>query len=94
MTIDQRTLSSFTSFALDRRVRTWVGLLLVFSGVPVARAQDVAAVAVASLTDPAKLATLTSGRAANPRLKKAVYWLAEARGRGRTAADVIAEHSG
>jgi hypothetical protein len=51
-------------------------------------APDVAATAIASLTDPAKLATLTGDRAANSRLKKAVYWLVEARSRGRTTAHV------
>lgn len=36
------------------------------------------AVAIASLTDPTKLATLKGERAANPRLQKCVYWLAYA----------------
>ena len=38
--------------------------------------------AIASLTDPAKLATLKGERAANPRLQKCVYWLAYAEGQG------------
>jgi hypothetical protein len=37
---------------------------------------------IASLIDPAKLATLGK-RAANPRLQKCVYWLAEARNNGQ-----------
>ena len=36
------------------------------------------ALAVANLTDPAKLASLKGERAANPRLQKCVYWLAYA----------------
>ena len=48
-------------------------------------------VALASLTDPAKLATLTSERAANPRLLKCVYWLADARARGLDPAKVISD---
>lgn len=44
--------------------------------------------ALTSLTDPAKLATLGK-REANPRLKKAVYWLIEARSRGLEVAALI-----
>lgn len=51
--------------------------------------QDVAVTAIAALTDPAKLATLSGERAANPRLLKCVYWLNEARARGRSADSVI-----
>ena len=51
--------------------------------------QDSASVAVASLTDPAKLATLSAERAANPRLLKCLYWLNEARSRGISPEKVI-----
>ena len=44
--------------------------------------------AVAAQSDPAKLSTLGT-RAANPRLKRIVYWLAVARDQGRSPADVI-----
>jgi len=40
------------------------------------------ALAIASLTDPAKLATLKGERAANPRMQKCVYWLAYAEEQG------------
>jgi hypothetical protein len=36
-----------------------------------------------SLCDPAKIATLTSDRAANPRVRKITYWLEVARQSGR-----------
>ena len=68
---------------IDHRPR----LLLAAALLPLAATASAATVtshaavaAVASLTDPAKLSTLKKGeRAANPRLKKAVCWLAEAR---------------
>ncbi len=39
--------------------------------------------ALVSLCDPAKIATLTSDRAANPRVRKIAYWLEVARQQGR-----------
>ena len=39
--------------------------------------------ALVSLCDPAKIATLTSERAANPRVRKITYWLEIARQQGR-----------
>ena len=36
------------------------------------------ALAIANLTDPAKLKSIRGERAANPRLQKSVYWLAYA----------------
>ena len=48
-----------------------------------------AAVAIASLTDPAKLATLKGGRAANPPLQKCVYWLAYAEEQGEKPEAVL-----
>jgi hypothetical protein len=50
---------------------------------PTAHAIDVARTALVSLCDPAKIATLTSDRAANPRIRKIVYWLEVARREGR-----------
>lgn len=54
-------------------------------------AQDAAITAIASLTDPARLATLTAERAANPRLVKCVYWLADARARNLDPERIIIE---
>ena len=48
-------------------------------------------VALASLTDPAKLATLKGERAANPRLQKCVYWLAYAEEQGEKPEAVLDE---
>jgi hypothetical protein len=45
--------------------------------------------AIASLTDPKKLATLKGERASNPRFQKCLYWLAIARAKGETPAYVI-----
>ena len=46
---------------------------------------------IASLTDPAKLATLKGERAANPTLQKCVYWLAYAEGQGQKPEAVLDE---
>ena len=46
---------------------------------------------IASLTDPAKLATLKGERAANPSLQKCVYWLAYAEGQGQKPEAVLDE---
>ena len=47
--------------------------------------------AIASLTDPAKLATLKGERAANPSLQKCVYWLAYAEEQGEKPEAVLDE---
>ena len=47
--------------------------------------------ALASLTDPAKLAALKSDRAVNPLLQKCVYWLAYAEGQGEKPETVLDE---
>ena len=73
----------FTSITLR------LALCLVLTGK--ALAADVAVVAVASLIDPAKLATLQGERAANPRVLKCVYWLNDARARGLKPATVISD---
>lgn len=52
---------------------------------------DPAVTAVAALTDPGKLATLRSKRAANPRALKCVYWLHEAKARGHSPEKVISK---
>ena len=57
-------------------------LLLPTLGV-LLEAMAVPAKAIASLTDPVKLATLKGERAANPRLQKCVYWLAYAEEQGQ-----------
>jgi hypothetical protein len=57
--------------------------MLALAAAPsIMAAPSTAAVAIASLTDPAKLATLKGERAADPRLQKCVYWLAYAEEQG------------
>lgn len=51
--------------------------------------QDAAVTAIAALTDPAKLATLSGERVANPRLLKCVYWLYVASERGHAPDSAI-----
>jgi hypothetical protein len=58
-------------------------LLAVLALAPAAHANDTARTALVSLCDPAKIATLTSDRAANPRVRKIAYWLEMARREGR-----------
>ena len=65
-------------------------LLLPTMGV-VLEAMAVPAKAIASLTDPAKLATLKGERAANSRLQKCVYWLAHAEEQGEKPEAVLDE---
>ena len=48
-------------------------------------------VALASLTDPVKLSTLKGERAANPRLFKAIFYLATAKEQGQDPKKVLAE---
>ncbi len=55
-------------------------LLLCFS---IAQAQDAAMVAIRSLTDPVKIATLKDPRACNDRLLKVLYWLHQAQQAGQ-----------
>ena len=68
-------------------------LFLIFSSLAASgsKASDSSAVALASLTDPAKLATLKGERAANPRLQKCVYWLAYAEAQGEKPEVVLDE---
>ena len=65
-------------------------LLLPTMGV-VLEAMAVPAKAIASLTGPAKLATLKGERAADSRLQKCVYWLAYAEGQGQKPEAVLNE---
>jgi hypothetical protein len=57
-------------------------LLALLALSPAAQA-DTVRIALVSLCDPAKIATLTSDRAANPRVRKITYWLEVARQQGR-----------
>jgi len=50
-------------------------LLLALCAMAPATAQSVERTALAALCDPAKIATLQSDRAANPRIRKIAYWL-------------------
>ena len=65
--------------------------LLLASAPSIIAAPSTAAVAIASQTDPAKLATLKGERAANPRLQKCVYWLAYAEEQGEKPEVVLDE---
>jgi hypothetical protein len=69
-------------------VKLLLVLLLVTAPLLIA---ETSASALASLTDPAKLATLKGERAANPRLQKCVYWLAYAEGQGEKPEAVLDE---
>jgi hypothetical protein len=62
------------------RLVVFVALLL--ASAPFSRA-DAVRTALVSLCDPAKIATLTSDRAANPRIRKIAYWLEIGRREGR-----------
>lgn len=66
-----------------------LALCLLFAGQ--ANAHDAAVGAVASLIDPAKLATLRGDRPANRRVLKCLYWLNDARTRGIEPESAIAE---
>ena len=65
--------------------------LLLAAAQSIIAAPSTAAVAIASQTDPAKLATLKGERAANPRLQKCVYWLAYAEEQGEKPEAVLDE---
>jgi hypothetical protein len=68
--------------------RLWIIPLLLWSLVAWAGQPDVPARAIASLIDPAKLATLGK-RGANSRVQKCVYWLAVARSQGSDPTKVM-----
>jgi hypothetical protein len=60
-----------------------ITLLLLVLCCSFAQAQDAGMVAIRSLTDPAKIATLKDPHACNDRLLKVVYWLNQAQQVGR-----------
>jgi len=60
-----------------------ITLVALLALTPAASAADPARLALVSLCHPAKIATLTSDRAANPRVRKIAYWLEVARQSGR-----------
>jgi hypothetical protein len=60
-----------------------IAFLAFLALTPPAFAADPARIALVSLCDPAKIATLTSDCAANPRVRKITYWLEVARQQGR-----------
>jgi hypothetical protein len=60
-----------------------VASLVLLAFAQTSGAQDPARIALVSLCDPTKIATLTSDRAANPRVRKIAYWLEVARQSGR-----------
>ena len=67
-------------------------LVLLLAAAPsIIAAPSTAAVAIASQTDPAKLATLKGEGVANPRLQKCVYWLACAEEQGEKPEAVLDE---
>jgi hypothetical protein len=72
-------------------MRPAVLLLSLLVAGAVAEQPAVSASAIASLTDPAKLATLKGERAANSRLQKCVYWLAYAEEQGQKPEAVLDE---
>ena len=69
-------------------VKLLLVLLLVTAPLLIA---ETSTSAIASLTDPAKLATLKGERVANPRLQKCVYWLAYAEEQGEKPEVVLEE---
>jgi len=67
-------------------------LALLLTATPsIMAAPTTAAVAIASQTDPVKLATLKGERAANPRMQRCVYWLAMAEAAGEQPETVLDE---
>ena len=67
-------------------------LALLLAAVPsIMAAPTTSALGIASLTDPAKLATLKGERAANPRMQRCVYWLATAEAEGEKPEAVLDE---
>ena len=55
---------------------------------------SVAAQAIAAQTDPAKLRTLKGSRAANPRLQRCIFWIAEAEAAGADPGAVLDQAAG
>ena len=76
---------------LEYFVLKFLFALLLVAAPSIKAGTSASAVAIASLTDPAKLATLKGERAANPRLQKCVYWLAYAEEQGERPEVVLDE---
>jgi hypothetical protein len=58
-------------------------IALLLLAITATSTADTIQTALTSLSDPAKIATLESDRAANPRIRKIAYWLEAARQQGR-----------
>jgi hypothetical protein len=76
--------------ALDLGVLRLLTIFCVFLSVACSSG-DTIRTALVNLCDPAKLATLTSDRGANPRVRKIAYWLEQARRDGRDPAVEMGE---
>lgn len=61
---------------------------------PKATPATLAAQAIAAQTDPAKLRTLKGSRAANPRLQRCIFWIAEAEAAGADPGAVLDQAAG
>lgn len=68
-----------------------IAILCVLFGALFWLRPDASVAALTALIDPEKLATLQTKRAANPRVLKCVYWLHDAKQRGRKPEDIIAQ---
>ena len=66
-------------------------LAILLAAAPCFALPSPAALAIASQTDPAKLATLKGERASNPRMQRCVYWLAMAEAGGERPEAVLDE---
>ena len=66
-------------------------LALLLAAAPCIASPTTPAAAIATQTDPAKLATLKGERAANPRMQRCVYWLATAEAAGEKPEAVLDE---
>ena len=78
--------------SLSLHIKLCISLLcLSLLALSASAGETTPALAIANLTDPAKLATLKGERAANPRLQKCVYWLAYAEEQGSKPEAVLDE---
>jgi hypothetical protein len=64
-------------------IRFSLAAVCFLASLQLAAATDASRIALVSLCDPAKIATLEGDRAANPRVRKIAYWLEVARQSGR-----------
>ena len=73
-------------------MKAFAALLVLLSALCAAApafGQSVERKALVALCDPAKIATLKSDRAANPRIRKITYWLEVTRMNGNSPAAVV-----